>query len=94
MFKSPWEQRSWIAARCPTRSIGRRLVREVRAGSSYLGQNDVRVHFGLGQAGAVDRLDVRWPSGRVDVLKAVASQQDVTVAEGEGVVDSHPLNRR
>jgi len=64
------------------------------AGSSYLGQNDVRMHFGLGQATAVDRLDVRWPSGRVDVLKAIASQQDVTVAEGEGLVDSHPLNRR
>jgi enediyne biosynthesis protein E4 len=72
----------------------RRLVREVRAGSSYLGQHDVRVHFGLGRASVVDRLDVRWPSGRVDVLKAIASQQDVTVAEGPGIVDSHPLNRR
>jgi len=72
----------------------RRLVREVRAGSSYLGQHDVRVHFGLGRASVVDRLDVRWPSGRVDVLKAIASQQDVTVAEGAGIVDSHPLNRR
>jgi hypothetical protein len=78
-----------------TATVGtRRLVREVRAGSSYLGQNDIRVHFGLGRAAAADRLEVRWPSGRVDVLKAVASQQDVTVAEGEGVVDSHPLNRR
>jgi len=66
----------------------------VRAGSSYLGQHDVRVHFGLGRASAVDRLDVRWPSGRVDALKAIASQQDVTVAEGAGIVDSHPLNRR
>jgi hypothetical protein len=78
-----------------TATVGtRRLVREVRAGSSYLGQNDIRVHFGLGRAAAADRLEVRWPSGRIDVLKAVASQQDVTVAEGEGVVDSHPLNRR
>ena len=78
-----------------TATVGtRRLVREVRSGSSYLGQSDVRVHFGLGQAKVVDRLDVRWPSGRVDVLKAIASQQDVTVAEGEGVVDSQPLNRR
>jgi enediyne biosynthesis protein E4 len=72
----------------------RRLVREVRAGSSYLGQQDVRVHFGVGRASAVDRLDVRWPSGRLDVLKAIASQQDVTVVEGTGIVDAHPLNRR
>ena len=54
----------------------------------------MRVHFGLGRSSVVDRLDVRWPSGRVDVLKAIASQQDVTVAEGAGIVDSHPLNRR
>ncbi len=72
----------------------RRLVREVRSGSSYLGQHDVRVHFGLGRASVVDRLDVRWPSGRMDVLKAIASQQDVTVVEGAGIVDSHPLNGR
>ena len=54
-------------------------MREVRAGSSYLGQNDVRVHFGLGAAPIVDRLDVRWPSGRVETLKAIAAQQDVTI---------------
>ncbi|HZM96861.1 MAG TPA: CRTAC1 family protein [Vicinamibacterales bacterium] len=72
----------------------KRLVREVRAGSSYLGQNDVRIHFGMGRAAAADRLEIRWPSGRIDVLKAIASQQDVTVAEGEGAIEFHPLNRR
>jgi hypothetical protein len=68
----------------------RQLSREVRAGSSYLGQSDTRTHFGLGAATAVDRLDVRWPSGRVDALKAVPAQQVVTVAEGEGIVERHP----
>jgi enediyne biosynthesis protein E4 len=69
----------------------RRLVREVRAGSSYLGQNDVRVHFGLGAATIVDRLDVRWPSGRVETLKAIAAQQDVTLVEGAGIAGRLPL---
>jgi hypothetical protein len=68
----------------------RRLVREVRAGSSYLGQNDVRIHLGLGGGTTVDRLEIRWPSGQVDVLKAVAAQQVVTVTEGAGMSGGLP----
>ena len=76
-----------------TATVGsRRLVREVRAGSSYLGQNDVRLHIGLGRAPTVDRLDIRWPSGRVETVKGVAAQQVVTIGEGVGIVDRHTLN--
>jgi hypothetical protein len=46
-------------------SDGRRLVREVQAGSSYLSSQDPRVHFGLGAATSVSELIVRYPSGRV-----------------------------
>ena len=42
---------------------GRRLVREVRPQQSYLSSSDPRVHFGLGQADRIERLDVRWPDG-------------------------------
>jgi Na+-transporting NADH:ubiquinone oxidoreductase subunit NqrB len=47
---------------------GRRLVREVHAGSSYLSSEDPRVHFGLGSAPKVLRLIVRYPGGRKTVL--------------------------
>ena len=63
------------------------LVREVRAGSSYLGQNDLRVHFGLGQAARADRLEVRWPSGEGDVIENIQANQILIVREGEGVVE-------
>jgi len=76
-----------------TATVGsRRLVREVHAGSSYLGQNDVRIHLGLGRAPAVDRLDIRWPSGRVETVKGGAAQQVVTIGEGMGIIDRHTLN--
>jgi hypothetical protein len=42
---------------------GRRLVREVQAGSSYLSSEDPRVHFGLGAATSVSQLIVRYPGG-------------------------------
>ncbi len=50
-------------------------IREVKAGSSYLGQNDLRQHFGLGQAAQADRLEIRWPSGQTETLTNLAPNQ-------------------
>jgi len=75
-----------------TATVGaRRFLREVRAGSSYLGQNDVRLHFGVAGATMVDRLDIRWPNGQIETIKAIAAQQVVTIGEGVGIVDRHTL---
>jgi len=69
-------------------SVGEQiLVREVKAGSSYLSQNDLRVHFGLGVARQADWLEIAWPSGQVDVFDDVEANQILTIREGEGVVD-------
>jgi hypothetical protein len=61
-------------------------MREVKAGSSYLGQNDLRQHFGLGDGTRAERLEVRWPSGRVDVVPDPPVDVIVTVREGSGLV--------
>ena len=84
--------RDAVGARVTATIGSRRVVREVRAGSSYLGQNELRLHFGLGSAAMVERLEIRWPGGLVETIKAIAAQQVVTVAEGAGIVDRHPLN--
>ena len=68
-------------------------LREVKAGSSYLAQNDLRQHFGLGTNQRVDRLEVRWPSGRNDVLPNVTANQIITIREGEGIVRTSPFAR-
>ena len=47
----------------------RTLVRSLDGGGSYLAASDRRVHIGLGEAGRVDRLEVTWPSGRVEIRK-------------------------
>ena len=69
----------------------RTQIREVRAGSSYLGQNDLRLHFGLGDATSADSVEVRWPTGRVEVVRGVAANQIVTIREGAGIVRRAPL---
>jgi hypothetical protein len=74
--------------------LGRqRLVRTVKAGSSYLGQNDLRVHFGLGPHTRADRLEITWPGGARDVIEGVEANQILTVTEGLGPTRSMPFSR-
>jgi enediyne biosynthesis protein E4 len=47
---------------------GRRQVQEVSGGSGFSAQNDRRLHYGLGAASSVDRVLIRWPSGRSQVI--------------------------
>ena len=58
-----------------------RQMDEVRSGSSYISQSDLRVHFGLGAAEKAD-IEIHWPSGVVDKLAGVKANQVVTVKEG------------
>jgi hypothetical protein len=62
-----------------TLADGRRLVREVHAGSSYLSSEDPRVHFGLGPATTVKELTVCYPGGRTTRLADVAANRIVSV---------------
>jgi hypothetical protein len=85
--------RSSIGARLVLTIGTRRQIREVQSGSSYLGQNDLRVHFGLGSTTRADRLEIRWPSGMTEVVRDLPADHIVTVREGEGVVGRVPFRR-
>jgi enediyne biosynthesis protein E4 len=73
--------RSGIGARIYCTTGSHRQMNEVRSGSSYISQSDLRVHFGLGLEEKAD-LEVHWPSGVVDRLAGVQANQVVTVKEG------------
>jgi hypothetical protein len=76
--------RSAIGARLRCISEGVIQTEEVRGGGSYLSQNDLRVHFGLGKASSVERLEVRWPSGLQEHWTRLQVDQIVTLKEGSG----------
>jgi enediyne biosynthesis protein E4 len=84
--------RSGIGARlkCITHLPGQEKphsqIDEVRSGGSYISQNDLRVHFGIGKAEKIELLEIRWPSGEVDTLKDVKPNQQLFVEEGKGIV--------
>ena len=60
-------------------------VGEVRSGGSYLSHNDVRVHFGVGGADKVSRVEIRWPSGRVETMTGLAVDRFYLANEGKGL---------
>lgn len=69
-----------IGARVTVTAGGRKQIREVRAGGSYLSCNAPTVHFGLGKLATVDTLEIRWPDGHLSAFHNLATDQryDVT----------------
>jgi enediyne biosynthesis protein E4 len=85
--------RDAIGARVTVHGSARVWVDEVRSGSSYSSNNDMRLHFGLGHATSVASIEVRWPSGRNEIFPGVAGDQIISLKEGSGQVkpSSTPL---
>jgi len=76
--------RDGIGARITLKAGGRTLVDEVRSGSSYDSNNDMRVHFGLNAAAKVDWVQIRWPSGRVERFDGLTVDKINELKEGSG----------
>lgn len=75
-----------IGARIKLTAAGVTQTDQVRSGGSYLSQNDLRVHFGLGTTTKIDNVEIKWPSGAIDVLKNLDADKSYAVLEGKGVV--------
>jgi enediyne biosynthesis protein E4 len=80
--------RDGVGAKITVKAGGRTQVNEVRSGSSYISNNDMRVHFGLGAATKVDWVEVRWPSGLVDRFENLAVDSMHTLREGGSPTNS------
>jgi enediyne biosynthesis protein E4 len=58
---------------------------EVLSGGSYLSQNDLRIHFGLGTNTQISKLEILWPSGKKEILSDLHADHFYKVKEGEGI---------
>ena len=59
---------------------------EVRSGGSYLSQNDLRLHFGLGNARRADLVEISWPFGATEKLTNLEADHSYCIKEGAGIV--------
>jgi enediyne biosynthesis protein E4 len=73
--------RSGIGATVIVTAAGRRQARAVLSQASYYSHDDLRLHFGLGNASRADVVDVRWPSGQVQQLRSVEARRVVRIVE-------------
>jgi enediyne biosynthesis protein E4 len=73
--------RSAIGARVKVVANGRPQYGEVRSGGSYLSQNDLRLHFGLGTATRIERIEVSWPSGVRQILRDQTCDRALAIRE-------------
>jgi enediyne biosynthesis protein E4 len=62
---------------------GKRQRADVLSGASYCSQSDFKLHFGLGQATRIDKLEVRWPSGAREVVAVKGIDRVVTITQGQ-----------
>jgi len=81
----PRSPRDAVGATVYLTAGGKRQRGDVLSGGSYLSSNDLRVHFGLGDAAKVDEVEIHWPSRTVEKLKLSAIDRIYTVTEGKGI---------
>jgi hypothetical protein len=74
-----------IGARVTVRTGQLSQIDEIKGGSSYISQNDLRLHFGLGADAKMDEVTVRWPNGESETFKDVPADFIYTIVEGKGI---------
>jgi hypothetical protein len=75
--------RQGIGARLTAVVNGQQQPRELYPANGFCSQAPSLVHFGLGDAEKVDTLTIRWPSGKVQVLKGLKADRHIVVEEGK-----------
>jgi enediyne biosynthesis protein E4 len=76
--------RNGIGARVTVVTGSLKQMDEVRSGGSYVSQNDLRLHFGIGDAKKIDRAEVLWPNGTREAFENLKVNQIVALEEGKG----------
>jgi hypothetical protein len=101
--KNTWLKVKCIGTKSNRSAVGARVrvvigqhsqINEVMSGSSYLSQNDFRLHFGLGRSSQADLVEVRWPLGLVESFKNVIANQLLVVQEGHGIIRREQFGKR
>ena len=77
--------RDGVGARVKVQAGELSMIREINSGCSQ-GHNILAAHFGLGENSVANSIEVRWPSGRMDVMKDIPADQFIVIQEGVGII--------
>jgi hypothetical protein len=73
--------RDGVGARVELTSGGKTQTAQKKSTTGYLSQNDPRIHFGLAKDAMVDKLEIKWPSGKLQVLQNIKVNQILPITE-------------
>jgi hypothetical protein len=90
----PKENRDAIGSRATLKTDKRTMIQEVEAGSSYLSQNDFRLHFGLGNGEKLESVEIRWSDGSEEKVPGVTSGRITTIQKGSGMIRAEDFRTR
>ena len=83
-----------IGARAILKTDKRSMIREVTAGASYLSQNDLRLHFGLGANEKIESIEIRWSDGTTENVSNIATNKITIVTQGRGITGASNFQAR
>lgn len=95
--KNNWVTIQTIGTKSNTSGIGTRIkvtagdltqMKEVHSGSSYLSQNDLRLHFGLNGNTVIDRIELKWTSGKIQKFTNLKTNQILQIHEEKGLINA------
>jgi enediyne biosynthesis protein E4 len=87
LMGGPKSPRDAIGAKAFVTAGGFRQRGDVFSGGSYASSSDQRLHFGLGTATRIDKVEVHWPSGVKEQIALPEVDRMYTVVEGKGIVE-------
>jgi enediyne biosynthesis protein E4 len=73
--------RDGIGARIKVTSGGTVLTNQKKSTTGYLSQNDPRMHFGLAKNDMIEKIEIKWPSGKIQLLENIKANQILTIKE-------------
>ena len=85
LIGGPRSPRDAVGATVYLNAAGIRQRGDVLSGGSYLSSNDMRIHFGLGDAADAGTAEIHWPSGKKEIIKLPAVDRIYTISEGHGI---------
>ncbi|HKS82031.1 MAG TPA: ASPIC/UnbV domain-containing protein, partial [Candidatus Acidoferrales bacterium] len=85
LIGGPRSPRDAVGAKIFLTAGGFRQRQDVIAGSSYGSSNDPRLHFGLGAAAKIDKVEIHWPDSQIEFVSPPAVDRIFTVTEGKGI---------
>jgi hypothetical protein len=85
LIGGPKSPRDAVGATVYLAADGMRQREDVLSGGSYLSSNDLRAHFGLGDATNAGSAEIHWPSGAKETVKLPAVDRIYTITEGQGI---------